>query len=340
MTAFQDSVREFGIDDLNAHIHTYVVLGNDNSASEGDSGAKFDPEDKGIKPLSVVAVVCGDKLVYGIWGDVNGGKLTGESSISLAQMCFPNDGINGNNGHVDHDVLYIAFEGDDAVPGASANWKAGTSAEFEASLAAVGDKLVARLGNGGAGRVIVSTAPSVPAPSVLASSMPPVSVPMASSSASSYLVASVPVLTMPVVSVPIVSTATISIPTAVLSATSYASATYVAAPTIASRPIYGFPPPRIPTRLLHTVVLQPTAYASGTGYGTGYDGAYTDSAPYPIPTHTRSREHHWHWHHHHHHHSQATGGALPSPPPVQEPYQESYARRSRVIRRSMQGQQL
>lgn len=47
-------------------------------------------------------------------------------------------------------MLYIAFEGDDAVPGEAANWKAGTREEFEASLASIGDKLVAKIG-GGAG---------------------------------------------------------------------------------------------------------------------------------------------------------------------------------------------
>jgi hypothetical protein len=32
----------------------------------------FHPQNHGLKPLSVMAVVCGDKLVYGVWGDVNG----------------------------------------------------------------------------------------------------------------------------------------------------------------------------------------------------------------------------------------------------------------------------
>lgn len=147
-TAFKDSVQEFGIDDLDSHIHTFVVLGNDNSADEGDGGKSFDPQSVGIKPLSVVAVVCGDNLFYGVWGDVNGGKVTGESSLSLGQLCFPNEDINGNAGHGDHDVLYIAFAGDEAVPGADAAWKAETREEFEESLATVGDKLVAGLAGG------------------------------------------------------------------------------------------------------------------------------------------------------------------------------------------------
>jgi chitosanase len=78
-----------------------------------------------------------------VWGDVNGGKVTGEASLSIGQMCFPDEPINGNYGHSEHDVLYLAFTGQEAVPGSSANWKAGTREEFEASLAALGDRLVA-----------------------------------------------------------------------------------------------------------------------------------------------------------------------------------------------------
>jgi chitosanase len=137
------------VSDLNTHIHTFVVLGNDNSASEGDGGKKFDAtKDGGIQPLSVVAVVCNNKLVYGVYGDVNGGKVTGEASISLAQMCFPNEGLNGNNGHGTHDVLYLAFPGTEAVA-KNAKWGAKTAKEFEASLATIGDKLVQKIGGGG-----------------------------------------------------------------------------------------------------------------------------------------------------------------------------------------------
>ena len=153
-TAFKSEVQQFGIEDLDSHIQTYVVLGNDNSAEEGDGGEKFDPTSVGIQPLSVVAVVCGDNLFYGVWGDVNGGKVTGESSLSLGKLCFPNEEINGNSGHSEHDVLYIAFPGDEAVPGAQANWQAGTPEEFEESLAAVGDRLVAGLGSGATSRVM------------------------------------------------------------------------------------------------------------------------------------------------------------------------------------------
>lgn len=163
MTAFQDQVQKFGIDDLDAHIHTYVVLGNDNSASEGDGGKKFDPQSVGIKPLSLVAVVCNNKLIYAVWGDVNGGKVTGEASLSVVQLCFPNESINGDAGHGDHDVLYLAFSGDDAVPGSSANWKAGTREEFEASLATTGDKLIAEhFGSATAAKVLSGTNSTTP----------------------------------------------------------------------------------------------------------------------------------------------------------------------------------
>ncbi|KAF2000848.1 glycoside hydrolase family 75 protein [Amniculicola lignicola CBS 123094] len=149
-TAFKDLVKEYGgIEDLSSQIHSYIVLGNDNSETEGNGGQKFDPEqDAGIKPLSVVAVVCNNKLFYGVWGDVNGGYLTGESSLALAKRCYPDEGLNGNKGHGDHDVLYIAFPGEEAVIGKDAAWGASTPEEFEESLAAVGDKLVAKLGGG------------------------------------------------------------------------------------------------------------------------------------------------------------------------------------------------
>ena len=83
---------------------------------------------------------------YGIWGDTNGGVLTGEASISLAQMCFSEMEISGNKGYTKHDVLYVAFMGKGAVPGAGgANWKANNSKTFEKSLEGLGNKLVAKI---------------------------------------------------------------------------------------------------------------------------------------------------------------------------------------------------
>ncbi|KAH0524122.1 hypothetical protein TsFJ059_009029 [Trichoderma semiorbis] len=98
-----------------------------------------------MEPLSIVAVVCNNQVFYGVWGDTNGFTSTGESSISLAQLCFPNDGLTGDNGHDQKDVLYLGFTGSGAVPGASANWSAGSTEEFENSIKDLGDSLVAGL---------------------------------------------------------------------------------------------------------------------------------------------------------------------------------------------------
>ena len=61
-TAFVDQVRKVSknkIKDLNANIHPYVVFGNDRE----DGGPTFNPQKYGVKPLSLMAVVCGEKLV-------------------------------------------------------------------------------------------------------------------------------------------------------------------------------------------------------------------------------------------------------------------------------------
>lgn len=60
-------------------------------------------------------------------------------------MCFPDDNINGNNGHGDEDVLYLGFTGKDAVPGGDADWQAGDRNAFEESIKDLGDKLVSGL---------------------------------------------------------------------------------------------------------------------------------------------------------------------------------------------------
>ncbi|CAF9940498.1 MAG: hypothetical protein HETSPECPRED_002425 [Heterodermia speciosa] len=142
-TAFQGQIPGNVIKDLNANIHPYVVFGN-----YGDYSPTFDPKAHGIKPLSVMAVVCGDKLIYGVWGDTNGDDaeypLVGEASLSLATACYGHS-VNGNNGHDGTDVLYVAFTGDEAVPGKSANWKADNYDDFEASIQTLGDKLIKRL---------------------------------------------------------------------------------------------------------------------------------------------------------------------------------------------------
>lgn len=82
-----------------------------------------------------------------MWGDTNGDDgppLVGEASLSLATACY-GQSVNGDNGHDQSDVLYIAFTGDDAVPGSSADWEASNFDEFESSIASIGDKLIQRL---------------------------------------------------------------------------------------------------------------------------------------------------------------------------------------------------
>lgn len=56
-TAFKDEVSQYGISDLNANIHPYVVFGNDGSSPS------FDPKKYGMQPLGVMAVVCNGQLV-------------------------------------------------------------------------------------------------------------------------------------------------------------------------------------------------------------------------------------------------------------------------------------
>lgn len=53
--------------------------------------------------------------------------------------------MNGNNGHGEDDVLYIAFTGGDAVPGKKANWAAKNYNDFESSIKDMGDKLIQRI---------------------------------------------------------------------------------------------------------------------------------------------------------------------------------------------------
>ncbi|KAM0692379.1 hypothetical protein Q7P36_008580 [Cladosporium allicinum] len=143
-TSFKDTIIDYkvGISDLNAKVHTYVVFGNDGTSPS------FDPQKYGIEPLSVMAVVCGNKLVYGVWGDSNGNDgqpLVGEASIALATACYGTS-VNGNSGHDENDVLYIAFPGTDAVPGKNgAKWNAQNYSAFESSIQALGNKLVARV---------------------------------------------------------------------------------------------------------------------------------------------------------------------------------------------------
>ncbi|GBF64510.1 endo-chitosanase [Trichophyton mentagrophytes] len=155
-TSFKDEVQGYGLDDLDANLHGYVVFGNEGKRPS------YLPSDSGIEPLSVIAVVCNNRLFYGIWGDTNGNTDTGEVSISLARACFPENNLTGNNGHEDHDVLFVAFKGEEAKPGADgADWKADNFNTFEESLAHIGDSLVAKIGP----KASESTGVAMPTPS-------------------------------------------------------------------------------------------------------------------------------------------------------------------------------
>ena len=61
ITSFQYIVEgyETGQRDLDANVHPYVVFGNEGSKP---GYATFNPQNYGIEPLSVMAVVCNNKL--------------------------------------------------------------------------------------------------------------------------------------------------------------------------------------------------------------------------------------------------------------------------------------
>jgi hypothetical protein len=181
-TSFQSTIQGYnkGINDLNANVHPYVVFGNEGSKHGWKT---FDPREYGVEPLSIMAVVCGSKLVrhslpslwhqhsnhepqiYGVWGDTNGDDdakpLVGEASLALATACFGTS-MTGNNGHDEPDVLYLAFPGSDAVPGANgANWGAVSWKAFEASIEGLGNKLIQRIGNSTGDGSSIDPAPSL-----------------------------------------------------------------------------------------------------------------------------------------------------------------------------------
>lgn len=59
-TSFKDTVNLYGIPDLDASIHNYVVFGN---AGNKAGYTTFDPKAHGVQPLSLMAVVCNNQLV-------------------------------------------------------------------------------------------------------------------------------------------------------------------------------------------------------------------------------------------------------------------------------------
>lgn len=152
VTSFRDAVVGYGkgLKDLNPYVHPYVVFGNDKGTRHRAGWHPFDPTEKGMKPLSVMAVVCsGYQVVYGIWGDTNGDDgakpMIGEASLALATACG-GKGMNGDSGIDEDSILFVGFTGDEAVPGANgANWTATDFDSFEKSIEGLGTQLVGRI---------------------------------------------------------------------------------------------------------------------------------------------------------------------------------------------------
>lgn len=64
-TAFQSRMKADGFPakDLNPYFHPYVALGDFRDIRRREEYVHFDPQDQVVEPLSIVAVVCNDKLV-------------------------------------------------------------------------------------------------------------------------------------------------------------------------------------------------------------------------------------------------------------------------------------
>ncbi|KAF9239235.1 CAZyme family GH75 [Penicillium roqueforti] len=94
---------------------------------------------------NIGAVICDGKMFYGVYGDSNGAtpQVIGEASWLMARTCFPNDNLNGNNGHGDADVTYIIFTGNNSVlPSSALNTSYVTNFSI---LRSMGDRLVTSL---------------------------------------------------------------------------------------------------------------------------------------------------------------------------------------------------
>ncbi|KAJ5388228.1 hypothetical protein N7509_010769 [Penicillium cosmopolitanum] len=94
---------------------------------------------------NVAAVICDNKMFYGIYGDSDGDdpEVIGEASWLMARTCFPGENLSGNSGHGNADVTYILFTGNDAVlPSSSLNKNYITNFS---TLRSMGDKLITAL---------------------------------------------------------------------------------------------------------------------------------------------------------------------------------------------------
>jgi hypothetical protein len=90
---------------LNASVLPYVVI--------PQSSNGFNYKTAGLKMGSVVAVIYGGKVAYGILGDVGPAGVIGEASYAMAQQL----GLNPSptSGGADSGVTYLAFTGASAV---------------------------------------------------------------------------------------------------------------------------------------------------------------------------------------------------------------------------------
>lgn len=92
-TAFKDLVRKYSkkngkaVSDLNANFIPYVAFGNYGNKK---GYTNFHPEDFGLQPLSVMAVLCGDKLVSDriscAWQLLTGFRCTAYGATQTATM--------------------------------------------------------------------------------------------------------------------------------------------------------------------------------------------------------------------------------------------------------------
>ncbi|KAF8323036.1 Chitosanase-domain-containing protein [Clavulina sp. PMI_390] len=101
------------------------------------------PQRKQLAGNNLAVVICDGQMFYAIFGDSNGDdpEVIGEASWLLARTCFPEENLDGGNGHGKADVTYIVFGGDDAVV-PDVGWS--YVGDFGA-LRALGDSLVMKL---------------------------------------------------------------------------------------------------------------------------------------------------------------------------------------------------
>ncbi|KAJ5720446.1 uncharacterized protein N7483_008380 [Penicillium malachiteum] len=84
---------------------------------------KFGTQYRSVLPgNNIAAVICDGKMFYGIYGDSDGDdpEVIGEVSWLMTRTCFPNDNLDGSNGHTGLDVAYILFTGNNTVLPSSA----------------------------------------------------------------------------------------------------------------------------------------------------------------------------------------------------------------------------